>query len=345
MAGLNKPGSRPRPEEATGPEETTGQGEATGQGETTGQGEAAGPQEESAEAAAPERPRSTETAAEQTTELRTAETTEEQVVAPPVIGQETTEAERTSGGTEAAETERPAEPATPRPRPSGKSRATGVARPRDLSHAERETTTESTADSGEGEATEEPAEADRQASGRSPVKLAAVLAVIALGLAALAFWFRTEAASLEGPTDNEALINPARTSEVKEQVGTAVESLFSYNYTDTAKTERAAKDILAGDKVRADYDKLFKQIKELAPKQQLVVSLKVVRSAVVRLEDDRARVLVFADQTNTRGSNGQTAAGGAQVAVSAQQIDGRWKITDLDLFNQQTPSAPAQGGG
>jgi Mce-associated membrane protein len=51
------------------------------------------------------------------------------------------------------------------------------------------------------------------------------------------------------------------------------------------------------------------------------------------LEGDRARLLVFADQRNTRTSGKQTTYAAAMLAVDAVRRDGRWKISNLDTLN------------
>lgn len=270
------------------------------------------------------------------------------VVAPPVIGEpepETSSPGTSSPGTSSPETSSSGTPTSgrtsSRPRPSGKTRAAGTAPPRDLNRAEQATGA-STAVWPDTEPDTEPepeagsAEDTGSARKRSPAMLAAVLTAIALVLAALAIWFRAESTALEG---NQAWVDPARTEEVKSAATKAVEGLFSYNYTDTAKTEKLAKDVLAGDNVRKRYNQLFDQVKREAPKQQLVLTSKAARSAVSMLEDDRARVLIFLDQTSTRATSGETVANGAQLSVNMELQDDSWKVTDIDLFNKQPPGA------
>ncbi|TCP53193.1 Mce-associated membrane protein [Tamaricihabitans halophyticus] len=243
-------------------------------------------------------------------------------------------------------TEPEAEPAPPvpspvkrGPSPTGKRRSTGIARPDDAGQLAVSAPVPAIEDAADTSAEDEDAGGDGGWR-RNPVVLAALLTVLAIGLGALAFWFRVEGAAASESTSNEALLNAARTSELKEQVTDGFEQLFSYNYTDTDKTEQAAKQILAGEEVRSEYEQLFDQIKKLAPEQQMVVTMEVVQSAVIRLEGDQARLLVFADQTSVRGTSGDTAAAPAQLAIGARFEDDRWKITSLDLFGQDPPQAP-----
>src|SRR5256885_1547167 len=40
------------------------------------------------------------------------------------------------------------------------------------------------------------------------------------------------------------------------------------------------------------------------------------------------------DQNSSRQDGGQSTASGAQVGVELRRLDGRWKVTDLDLLGQ-----------
>lgn len=158
------------------------------------------------------------------------------------------------------------------------------------------------------------------------------LVVIAAVLAGLAVWFHGEASALDsqGAAQNQALVDAGKTSEVNGQVSAAVERVFSYSFADTAATENAAKDMLAG-KAADQYNQLFGQIKQQAPAQKLVVTVKVVTSGVKMLQGDRAVVLLFLDQTATRTDANQSNAGAAQLTVNAEKRGEKWVITDLNM--------------
>ncbi|WP_223198549.1 hypothetical protein [Solihabitans fulvus] len=163
------------------------------------------------------------------------------------------------------------------------------------------------------------------------VTLAALLLPAVL-FAGLAVWFHGEAEHLTSNSgQNGALVDTARTSEVTGQVKDAMEKAFSYNFADTASTEKAAKDLLTGAAVD-QYNKLFEQVKKLAPEQKLVVSVRVVSSGVRLLNGDRAELLVFLDQTSTRTSDNQSSVGATMASVTAQRTD-RWRISDLKILN------------
>ena len=76
----------------------------------------------------------------------------------------------------------------------------------------------------------------------------ACLGALAVILGGLAVWFGLEASSATSGVDtaNTALTDPAATRQVTQQVTSAVNQIFSYNYADTAKTSQAAAAVLTG---------------------------------------------------------------------------------------------------
>lgn len=171
---------------------------------------------------------------------------------------------------------------------------------------------------------------------RLPISLPAVLCVLTVLLGAFAAWAFTSVATLRDDPSrrNTALTDIARTSEVKGQITEAVGAVFSYDYASTEKSDRAAKTYLTGKAVQQHQDMLA-EVREQAPKQKLVLTTTVTESAVERLDGDRARLLVFADQSNTRtGAKEETTYAAAMFAVDAVRSDGRWRIAAIDTFTQ-----------
>ncbi|GAB3735602.1 membrane protein [Amycolatopsis oliviviridis] len=163
-----------------------------------------------------------------------------------------------------------------------------------------------------------------------PVRRRAAVASLAVAvvMAGLAGWFAIEARDATSVlAHNTALTDVATTAEVSDQVGKALGTVFSYRYDDPAKSERAAKEVLTGPAL-GQYDQLFAQVRGLAAEQKLVVTSTPVVSGVKVLDGDRASLLVFLDQTGVRG-DGQSSTGAAQLSVSAERSDGRWRITAL----------------
>jgi Mce-associated membrane protein len=163
------------------------------------------------------------------------------------------------------------------------------------------------------------------------VRWPALLAAVTVLLGGLAVWSHRQAGALrDAPAaGNAALADAARTSEVKAAITDIVDTVFSYDHADTGKTERAARSLLVGKAVQ-QYDAMFGPIREQAQGQRLILTTSVTDSAVKTLRGDRARLLVFADQRGTRGSDGRGSYAAAMLAVDAVRRSGRWKISGID---------------
>ncbi|HEY8372883.1 MAG TPA: hypothetical protein VIL00_09085 [Pseudonocardiaceae bacterium] len=217
--------------------------------------------------------------------------------------------------------------------------------PEEAEEAGEPARTEKSEKGGKVGSTEKPEQAgraeDASTAGRSgarggslvvPMALVAVAAV----LAGLGTWFLVQAARYEsdGAASNRALVDSVATSELVGQVTSAVEKVFSYNYNDTASTERAAQELLAGAAVE-QYNELYAQVKELAPQQRVVLTTRVRTAGVSLLSGDRATVLLFADQQWSRlgeadgDAEQQVQADPVQLAVTVERQDGRWRITEI----------------
>lgn len=154
--------------------------------------------------------------------------------------------------------------------------------------------------------------------------------VIALGLAA---WFRGEANQLLGSAaaSNDALVDVATTGQVSGQVRDAVQRVFSYDFARLDDNERAASDVITGPFAR-DYHQQFARVRELAPPQQAVVLATVPALAVKMLDGDRAIVVVFIDQRANRSGQAQPLLAAGRLTVTAQRVNGSWKIADVEPF-------------
>jgi Mce-associated membrane protein len=172
---------------------------------------------------------------------------------------------------------------------------------------------------------------------RPPLPVA--LGVLTVILGGLAVWSGLQAHGLRGGTvaHNVALTDNARTSEVKGAVATAVNTIFSCDYADLAKTDSAARTLLTGKAVR-QYNALFAPVRQRAPKDKLVLTTTVTDSGVTMLQGDRARVLIFADQRNTRTVDDQTTYAAAMIAVNAVRRNGTWKIENIDTLTGAPPA-------
>ncbi len=159
-----------------------------------------------------------------------------------------------------------------------------------------------------------------------------MLAVLFLVAAVL---FAFQYFGVQNSMANKAMVDPAATVNVKQDVTAAVETIFSYDYEAIEKTEQAADDLLITDEVRDVYNALYGEVKRNAPEQKIILTTKVSRIAVIDLSDDSARLLVFVDQSAVRQGEEEPSVGGSQLTVTAQRVDGKWKIADLDAYENR----------
>ncbi|MFF2720826.1 hypothetical protein [Streptomyces sp. NPDC058011] len=167
-------------------------------------------------------------------------------------------------------------------------------------------------------------------------QLPALLCALTVLLGAFAAWAFASAASLrdEPARQNTALTDIARTSEVKGRIGEAVGAVFSYDYASPARSDRAARTYLTGRAVQQHQDMLA-EVREQAPRQKLVLTTTVTASGVEYLDGDRARLLIFADQSNTRtGKDEETTYAAAMFAVDAVRRGDTWRIAAIDTFTR-----------
>ena len=172
-----------------------------------------------------------------------------------------------------------------------------------------------------------------KAGSRRRAAVASLLGAATIALGSLGIWAMVTAHGLRAAAAdaNVALIDRAATRTVNREITRTVETIFSYNYAATARTKASAQRLLTGAAIR-QYDQLFALVEQQAPKQKLVVTTKVTSIGVELLTGGRARVLVFANQQDTRAGTGQTSYGGAMFAVTAVNLHGRWKIANIDTF-------------
>lgn len=212
------------------------------------------------------------------------------------------------------------------------------------------TTETGSANDGASGAQHESDDTDRRATPRGSYPLVASLLVLAVALGGVAVLAKLRYSETTAATSNTALVDVATTAQVKEAMSTAAERLFSIDYNDIDATQKAADELLVSDEVKQKYTTLMGRFRELAPKQKLVVTVTATRSAVMSLEGDRARVMVYIDQTATRAVDKQESAGAAAMWFTAERHDGQWKVAAMDTYTSpQSMSAPSpekegQGG-
>ncbi|WP_020661806.1 hypothetical protein [Amycolatopsis benzoatilytica] len=178
---------------------------------------------------------------------------------------------------------------------------------------------------------------DRSTAGPTPAptvphprRLPAILLSLAVLLAAAGTWctVETHSAAATGSAANRALTDQPATADVAAAVSLALNQIFSYSYDKTDVTENAAATVLRG-RARDSYQKLFAQVRKMAPEQKLILTSRVSATSVQQLSGDRAQLLVFLDQSAARGNSVTPETAAAQLSVTAQRIAGTWFVTDL----------------
>lgn len=175
---------------------------------------------------------------------------------------------------------------------------------------------------------------DGGARRRRGLPVLVVLGVATVLAGGFGIWATVAAHSLRATASsaNGALVDGPGTAAVERAVTSAVDTIFSYSYLDVAKTRSAAQTLLTGAAIR-QYDQLFALVERDAPKEKLVITTKVTNIGVELLSGGRARLLVFANQQDSRAGTSQTSYAGAMFAVTAVQRHGHWLIENIDTFS------------
>lgn len=162
---------------------------------------------------------------------------------------------------------------------------------------------------------------------------AAVLVAVTILAAAVAVWSTVEARETRtgGAAANAALADSATTQAVTTTVRRAVESVFSYDYSNTDRTREAAREVLVGRAVQ-QYEDLYSQVEQQAQARRLVLTTAVRSIGVTELRGDRAVVLVFVDQQIVQTGDGAHTSGASQLSVTVVQSSGSWLIEDITVL-------------
>jgi Mce-associated membrane protein len=174
---------------------------------------------------------------------------------------------------------------------------------------------------------------------RTGLLVPGVLGLVAVLIGGLAVWFGLEWSHVRGGADvsNTALTDNVTTSEVSGQVTNAINTVFSIDYTNLAKSQNAVPKLLTGT-AQCQYNELFKVVKQLAPSEKLVLTTTVQDRGVEMLQGDTARVLLLVDQHDLRATTNQTSDAKSMFAVNAVKQGTTWKISSINTFNSDNPT-------
>jgi Mce-associated membrane protein len=178
-----------------------------------------------------------------------------------------------------------------------------------------------------------PAAAGPSGAGRGRTLVAAMLGGATIVVGSLGIWAAVAGHDLRASaaSANAAVVDESATRSVERAVTTAVNTIFSYSYADTASTRTAAQKLLTGPAIR-QYNQLFALVQQQAPKEKLVVTTRVTNIGVELLTGANARLLIFANQQDSKAGTSQATYGGAMFAVTAVNQRGRWRIESIDTF-------------
>ncbi|GAA5160295.1 MULTISPECIES: hypothetical protein [Amycolatopsis] len=155
--------------------------------------------------------------------------------------------------------------------------------------------------------------------------LAALAAVVVLATGFAVFAALRASAAHGG---NVAVADTRATAEVADQISAGVKALFSYDYANLARTERAAASVLVDEAV-GQYRSGYEAAKQQAVAQKLIRTTTIGSIGVSDLRGDTARVLVFLDQQTLVTTTNQQSSASAALSVTARKVDGTWKIASM----------------
>ncbi|MFE0773429.1 hypothetical protein [Streptomyces sp. NPDC058861] len=158
-------------------------------------------------------------------------------------------------------------------------------------------------------------------------RIALLATVLALLLGGSAFFYGAHQLRSTPSARNHALTDTAATTRVGGDVGEGLARVFSYAPARPDAAERSAGTVLGGRAAR-QYADLFAQVRAGLVEQRITLTTQAVRTGVIELKGNTARLLVFLDQTSRRGEAPATSAA-AQLTVTAEFRDDRWLIVDI----------------
>jgi len=155
-------------------------------------------------------------------------------------------------------------------------------------------------------------------------------AVVAVGLAAGTLTVMAATSEPQVRDANQAFLEVDATNAVIQQTQQTVERAFSFGPRSIPAARKEATKSLVDEAV-TQYADLYGPLFEQGRSTGLSITTTVRSVGVESLSDDRAELLVLADQT-AASPDGQSTTGAAQLGVSAVRRDGTWKIARIELL-------------
>ena len=160
-----------------------------------------------------------------------------------------------------------------------------------------------------------------------------LVTLLAAGGAYLAWSHTTSAGASADPgsgdaSGNLAFVDQDDTAAVKDQVATAINAIYSYDSAQLDQSESRALAFITGAYVD-QFKKNFATVRQLAPKEKAVLTSTVVETGVESLTQSRATLLVMVNQVGRRGDNPQPLRASVRLSVTADKVDGQWKVSGV----------------
>jgi Mce-associated membrane protein len=131
--------------------------------------------------------------------------------------------------------------------------------------------------------------------------------------------------------DNHAFVDPAGTQAVVRAATDALGAVLTYDYRRLDDCIQAAR-ANGTDAYAGRWTDQIDKLRTTATRQKQAVSTKVVGVGVRELHADTGQLVVFLDQTTTRGDTNRTATAGIAAVVDLKMIGGQWKLDNVNRF-------------
>ncbi|WP_028937649.1 hypothetical protein [Pseudonocardia spinosispora] len=165
---------------------------------------------------------------------------------------------------------------------------------------------------------------------KRPVALVAVLLLVGLlgGGAAYLMQGKAAVAARTTPSSNLALIDMAATAQVKGEITSAVQTIYSYDSKSLDQSEPKALALITGDYAN-EFKQTYAAVRKLGQKMHVSLASTVAEAGVESLTERRATLLMMVNQIGRQGDNGQPLKAQVRLSVTVQKIGGQWKVSGV----------------
>lgn len=128
--------------------------------------------------------------------------------------------------------------------------------------------------------------------------------------------------------ENLAFVDVDKTNAAVFTTGGALAEVLSYEYRRLAENAQRAQ-ARGTRRYVAQHTERMDQVRATVTRQRQAVTTKVVATGVRELRADTARLVVFLDQSVTRGDTDKTTVTGSVAVVDLALVDGQWKLDTI----------------